>query len=979
MKADTARHLLHHLRDRHSEEVARLVRRAQLQMDFARGLTDLLDRADWRALLAEADALLDAVDPTVGLNGLWSAVSRMEALLAPIGEVAKQYTLWLTGHGHIDMNWMWSWPETVAATHDTLASVLSLMREYPELTYAQSQASVYAIMRDYFPALFDEIARRVKEGRWEVTASQWVEGDKNLAAGESLCRHLLLTRRAMSEWFDLEPEQVPIDWEPDTFGHPPTLPTILAKGAVRYYYSCRQGGGFDHERSGDPRPALYWWEGPDGARVLVNRETTWYNSYVDIGENVALPLLAFSRETGLTDWLLIHGIGNHGGGPTRRELDYFRQLTELPIYPTLRYGTVAGYLESIDGQCDHLPVVTGELNYEFTGCYSSQSLIKMANRLGENYLLETEALAAIAGRLRGLAVPRAKLADGWKKVLFNQFHDILPGSGVRETREHAMGEFQEVGAICGAAKRLAGTALGTGLNTAALLPDGHDADEERELLAAGHVNTPFSAGAGSAAGLTGLSRACGGGRRFLPFVVYNPSAWPRTQRVQVSLYDTNLPPGRIVARDEDGRAWPTLLTEQAHDWGHQRVTVSFEARDVPPLGYRTYLLCEGAADPMEAGVLFGRGDSLETPYVKVRVGRHHGALIDLTDQRSGAVFGGWRAETDQVLCGLWESIVEKPWLMTAWVLGEEDREAAKILRGGGTGLQGISRREGTWQPSGVPTPAVRVDWRGAVPGTQSSVRLTYDIAASEPRIDVTAEIDWREIGDGNRGIPGLIVGFPCESLEELTTRWEVPFGSIERALFDGQEVPTLRYAHVAGQAWGKYAGLTLLQDSRYSHSMRGHELRMRVLRSSLDPDHAPEVARQTLRYSLYLHDTPPTPADLARLGADWNHPFIVFPANLANGTLPTVQEGLRVTTPGVVLTALKQPEDGDGLVLRLVELNGEDTDAIVELSAELANGLTGASWLDVLERELIGGELSFDGRRLVVPIRANSLATVKLF
>ncbi|MBI5833490.1 MAG: hypothetical protein HZB16_14420 [Armatimonadetes bacterium] len=978
MKADTARHLLHHLRDRHSEEAAKLVRRAQVQMDFARGLTDLLERADWRPLLDEAEAVLAAVDPAAGLGALAAAVVQVEGLLGPVGEVAKGYRLWLVGHGHIDMNWMWSWPETVAATHDTLASVLSLMREYPELTYAQSQASVYAIMRDYFPALFDKIAQRVREGRWEVTASQWVEGDKNLAAGESLCRHLLLTRRAMADWFGLVPEDVPIDWEPDTFGHPPTLPTILAQGGVKYYYSCRQGGGFDHERAGDARPALYWWEAPDGARILVNRETTWYNSYVDIGENLAMPLLAFSRETGLRDWLLIHGIGNHGGGPTRRELDYFQWLRDLPIYPTMCYGTVAGYFAQIADQTGDLPVITGELNFEFTGCYSSQSLIKQANRLGENYLLETEALAAVTRRLTGVEVPAGRLNDGWTRVLFNQFHDILPGSGVRETREHALANFQEVGAICGAAKRVAGTTLAASLDTAALLPDTADAREERALLAAGSANTPFVAGAGSGSGLTGLSRAASGGRRFVPFVVYNPSAWPRTQRVSVSLYDVDLAPGRIVARDEDGHQQPTLLVEKAHDWGHERTTVTFEARDVPGLGYRTYLLCEGDADPQPAGVVYGGGDSFETPFYRVRVGRHHGGLIDLTDKRTGAVFGGWRAETDQVVTGLWESILEKPWLMTAWVLGEEDRAAASMLRGGGLGLQGISRRDGTWQPSGASTPVAHVDWRGAVPGTSSSVRLTYQFAATQPRIDVTAEIDWREIGDGSRGIPGLIVGFPCESLEDISTRWEVPFGSIERALFDGQEVPTLRYAHVAGQAWGQYAGLTLLQDSRYSHAMRGHELRMRVLRSSLDPDHAPEVAKQTLRYSLYLHDTPPTPTELARLGADWNHPLIVFPANLQDGTRPTVLEGARVTTPNVVLTALKKPEDGDGLVLRLVELDGQATEAVVELSAELAAGLRTAQRMDVLERELIGGEIRFDGRRLVVPITAHGLVTVGL-
>src|SRR5579871_480539 len=328
---DTRSRLLAALAERPGEEARAWLRRAELQLEFARAFAAALperETAGWSERIGKAQAQLETLDAGRGLEGLIAAVRAAEAEMEPIGRAAKQYKIHCVGHGHIDMNWMWSWPETVATTHDTFASVLRLMEQYPELTYSQSQASVYALTERYYPAMFEEIRRRVREGRWEVTAAHWVEGDKNLASGESICRHLLYARAYFAEKFGLQPEDVPVDWEPDTFGHAITVPTILAQGAVKYYYSCRQGGGFDHVRIGDARPPLFYWQAPDGSRVLVNRESTWYNSYVNIGDNIALPMVNFVKETGLTDWLNIYGLGNHGGGPTRTEIDYLLSLRE---------------------------------------------------------------------------------------------------------------------------------------------------------------------------------------------------------------------------------------------------------------------------------------------------------------------------------------------------------------------------------------------------------------------------------------------------------------------------------------------------------------------------------------------------------------------------------------------------------------------------------------------------------------------------
>lgn len=977
-------------------EVEALLRRATCQIDFAESFVNAklggnLDSVN------RAKQVLSAFDPKTGSFG--AAVAQVESELAEIGQLAKGFTVHLVGHGHIDMNWMWSWPETTSMTHDTFASVLSLMEQYPELTYSQSQASVYALIEKYHPAMFEQVKQRVKEGRWEVAAVHWVEGDKNIASGESLAHHLLYTRQYFQEKFGLSPEDIQLDWEPDTFGHANTIPTILAQGGVKYYYACRTGGGHHHPRVGEERPPVFWWQGPDGARVLVNRETTWYNSYVNIGENYALPMVKFCQETGLKDWLDVYGIGNHGGGPTRVEIEYFLESREWPCWPTVKFSTAQGWFRTAEKFiADHkldIPVIDHELNYEFTGCYTSQSAIKKANRFGENYCVEAEGLAAIRrgigfqpmGRTAFQAVTPEQDQDGpdthrleayatireaWINVLFNQFHDILPGSGVAATREHALGLFQETGAITGAIKQQVLTEIGSRVNSAALLPDTPDANEERELMSQGRANTPFVAGAGHNAWFSGISTTSGGGRRFLPYVVYNPCAWPRTEIVEVVLYDIDMNPELLVARDEKGVSYPTMVTSrpgQEWAWDHKSTRIVFIAKDVPAMGYKTFLICEGTPDA-EVPMVEAKGETeFETPCLTFgteRYGtRYHSVFVN------GVSHGISKGDP----LNIWEYVIERSRGMTSWVIGGQDYPIhlpAKSYRAVGT-----RRNEGSDDAKGSNF-AFIIDRTLEVPGTKSSVKLKHLVHGLEPRMDFIAEIDWREIGDPDQGIPGLKVRFYDGYADDpVVGVFETPYGSVTRSEplphtpSIHAEVPTLRYAHSGGR-------MTVLQDCKYGvDSSHWNTLSMRVVRSSFDPDHAPEVAKSKLRYSIVFHDHDPTPAELTRLGADWNHPLIVASATLQEGDLPASKSYVECLTPSVVLTTVKAAEDANGLILRLVEHNGQDTEAQVTLAPEMVKGFSKAEVCDLMERPT-GSIGSLSGQTLRVPIKANSFVTVRL-
>ncbi|MFQ3586393.1 MAG: glycoside hydrolase family 38 C-terminal domain-containing protein [Fimbriimonadaceae bacterium] len=941
------------------------VRRFELELEFAKSFASAVPHPpEWDRAIARAESAYASFDPAGGVAALETLLAEMESGLAELGKAAKGYTIHCVGHGHIDMNWMWSWPETVATTHDTFASVLQLMDLYPEFTYSQSQGSVYALTERYHPQQFEEIGRRVAEGRWEVAAVHWVEGDKNLASGESIARHLLYSRRYFEEKFGLGPEAIRIDWEPDTFGHANTIPNILAQAGVAYYYCCRPGGGHNHHRVGEPRPPVFWWQGTDGSRVLVNRETTWYNSYVNIGENIAVPMCPFVKETGLHHWLNVYGVGNHGGGPTRDEIDWYRELATWPIYPTVAFSTATRCFDAMAKEIEErrlpIPVLDHELNFEFTGCYTSQSAIKKANRCGENLCVEAESLEAVAVALGAPRSPEGQVREAWINVLFNQFHDILPGSGVTQTREHATGIFQETAAITGAIKRNAVRFIERGIDTASLIPDTIDGSAEREAMGESALPIPYGAGAGDGSGVTGLGKPGAGGRRFVPFVIVNPTPHPRSEIVDLSLFDHPFDAAQLVARDDTGRQVAVLSGPSEHYWGHTKTPVVVPVLDIPPLGYRTIVVMEGEPNAELPRILGLERDGFETPDLAFRMDRFTSGVASWHDKRTGQSGRG---------LGSWRFVTERPQGMTAWVLGAVQSDVP--LESRSFHVHGLWRNQGTDAPMGRGECFV-VRQHCVVPGTESTVTLTTLLHALEPRIDVEATVDWREIGTNERGIPGLVVDFGPFDAHAVVS--ETPYGVVERPVDLPTEFPSQRFVHLRGSK----GSMTVLNDSKYGFSIVDGRLQMRIVRSSFDPDHAPEAGqKQVVRYSVCFHSEPVRNADLVALGARWNHPVLVVPAQLHGGGGATTRGFVRSESPGVVVSVAKLADKGDGLIVRVVEMEGKSGEAVVQFEEEMLAGRTQAVVVDLLERPT-GDVAKMERNRVVLAVPAYGVRTVKI-
>jgi alpha-mannosidase len=921
---------------------------------------------DWEPLLLKAGQLV-AEALKKGSADVAALVQEAEGILEPLSPAAKEYCIYCCGHAHIDMNWMWSWPETVAVTYDTFSTMDALMDEFPDFHFSQSQASVYIAMQQYAPELFERIKQRVAEGRWEITASQWVEGDKNLASGEILARHLLYTRRYLKEAMGIPYDAIKIDWEPDTFGHCWTLPGLLARGGVSRYYHHRASGPRLRSMSSGETCQLFWWEGKDGRRILAYDDSpNGYNG--EIAPRMAHLIFAMERHTGLKDILWVYGVGDHGGGPTRRHLRAAQAMQGWPVWPQVKLTTTDDYYSTVERKIEEqgidLPVHRDEINFVFEGCYTSESRIKFANRKGECDLVDTEIAALVGSRACGLEYPASILEECWRRSMFIQFHDILPGSGVKETVEHAMGLFQENLANTGTIRTRALRAMAAKVDTSSLAP----------ACAEEGADTGLGAGVGNGAWWGGVSTLGAGECSADPFVVFNPAPSARNELVHLKVWNRELPDGKVVVRDGQGNAVPGQITERGNYWGHSFAVVTFAARALPPVGYRAYVVDVGSPTAGEPGVyvnetgrpVYGLGyvnAQLVNPvvmcneHVELVVSGEAGGIISLIDKSTGEEFtiGG--------VLGSLEREQEAPHGMTAWQLGTivnvVEPLADSVLRvlHGGPHMATVELTS---------------------KHNDSDYRLTITLASGSPRIDFQLDVNWLERGDPQTGVPALRASFPL-SIEDGKANFEIPCGSIERPT-DAGESPALNWVDLTGKALGGELpiGATLLNDCKYGHSVSDDTIRLTLLRSSYDPDPLPELGRHSIRYALVPHSGDLDLGDATHAGHAFNHPIVPVGTTVHEGDLPVEGSALEILAPNVMLSGLKKAEDDDALIIRLYEFEGRQTAARVRLSRVLAEPDSAAVETDLLEQPLDKSTAAMDGDVLTVTIPAFGIATVRV-
>ncbi len=309
---------------------------------YAEGKTEREQQLD-AAVKAVDFSPLDRSDQAAFDASLRLAQSKLE-LLNPW---LKQFTVRAIGNSHIDMAWLWPWTETVEVVRNTFRSALDLMREYPDFKFTMSSARTYEWMEEKYPDLFQEIEQRVKEGRWEVIGGMWVEPDLNMPAGESLTRQILIGKRYFQKKFGVD---IKIGWNPDSFGYNWQLPQIYKRAGIDYFVT--QKLLWAHEFTTFPYK-LFWWEAPDGSRLLTYFPRDYASPIEAEGMakdlSVWAPSIYGPQLSGTPEMMHLYGVGDHGGGPTRTMLDNAtRLMSSDTVFPKLQFSTATAFFQELD-------------------------------------------------------------------------------------------------------------------------------------------------------------------------------------------------------------------------------------------------------------------------------------------------------------------------------------------------------------------------------------------------------------------------------------------------------------------------------------------------------------------------------------------------------------------------------------------------------------------------------------------------------
>ncbi len=338
----------------------------------------------------------------------------------------KDKSLYLVCNAHLDPVWLWEWEEGAAQALATFRTAAELCDEFPDFIFNHNEALLYKWIDEYDKELFQKIKSLIKKKKWHVMGGWYLQSDCNMPCGESLVRQILIGKKYFREKFNVEPTTAV---NVDPFGHTRGLVQILKKSGYDSYLFCRP----DPERLRIPSDDFIW-VGYDGSQITAHRSPYHYNSPLGKTGKRILKWLRENKtkKTGLLLW----GVGNHGGGPSRKDLTHIKDLKNEVNDTNIIHSAPEDYFKKIKN--DRLPCFEKDLNPWAVGCYTTMSRIKQTHRKLENTYYMTEKMVSQAFLNSLMAYPKKELDDALEDLLFCEFHDILPGSCISEVEEYAL-------------------------------------------------------------------------------------------------------------------------------------------------------------------------------------------------------------------------------------------------------------------------------------------------------------------------------------------------------------------------------------------------------------------------------------------------------------------------------------------------------------------------------------------------------------
>lgn len=856
----------------------------------------------------------------------WDAVSQKEEFEESLSTLRQnlqsqipnpQSKIHLLGHAHLDLAWLWPVSETWEVAQRTFESVLKLQQEFPDLTFCHSTPALYAWIEQHRPDLFAAIKQQIAAGRWEVVGGMWVEPELNLISGESIVRQVLYAQRYVQEKFG---QLTTVAWVPDSFGFCWQLPQILKQGGIEYFVTQKL-----HWNDTTKFPyGVFWWRSPDGSQIFSLMSPPNTTGVMDTNPlTMASYAINWETQTNLKDAFWLPGVGDHGGGPTRDMLQVAKRSGQSPFFPRLEFTTAHGYLQHIKAQLEReqssrtlaepktsqqnppasavpespvsIPVWDDELYLEFhRGCYTTHAEQKRWNRRCEGLLYQAELFASLATLSSGADYPQIELEDAWKKVLFNQFHDILPGTSIPEVFVEANTAWQEVEQV--------------GLKIV-----------EQSLRAiASRIVLPLPPQPNAQ-----------------PLIVFNPLNWQRSELIAVSLQGTgdwgqqpintqHTNPQSTEASweiyDLSGQKLPSQLTEES--------TLLFLAKDIPSIGYRVFWLCP-IPIPHSPFAIPHSPDNfvLENEGLRVVVDPDTGDLSSVFDkkhQREVLSGAGNQLQAFQDSGQYWD----------AWNIDPNYVQH----RLPSTELKSIQ-----WMERGELRSRLRVVRQLG----QSQFCQDYILDTESPLLKIATTVDWQE-----RHVL-VKAAFPL-NLEANYATYEIPCGAVQRptrpqtpAEQAKWEVPALHWADLGDIGYG----VSLLNDCKYGYDAQPSQLRLTLLRSPCWPDAEADLGIHQFTYALYPHNGSWPSAGTVQRGYELNIPLIVINncpvGTYSHSTLQPMGRLLDLQAQNLVLMAFKQSEDASNQwIMRCYECEGESADLSLKSDLKLAI----AHSVDLLER-----------------------------
>ncbi|HSU95111.1 MAG TPA: glycoside hydrolase family 38 C-terminal domain-containing protein [Gemmatimonadaceae bacterium] len=546
------------------------------------GWAEIRDGAEW-ARYFTGDSSLAIPDSTIARQLLRSVLDPSKtayhallgewiARLTPASARIRRDTIDIVGHSHIDAAWLWQVSSGRDAIDATWATVTKLMAKYPDMHFAASSAQYYEWIEEQDPALLARIQALAKSNRWDPVGGWWVESDANIPSGESLVRQALYGQRTFTRLFG-KPSRVA--WLPNSFGFPWSLPQILRKSGFDYFVTEEMR--WNDTNHWPSRLDTFWWEGVDGSRIFTDMIYAYDH---DLAPRRLAKEFVVTRDSSASRRMLtVYGVGDHGGGPTMQMLDRARALQRIPTFPVVRQASPESSLARMRLDARAGPVLHDELYLEFhRGTYTTQAKTKRMNRELEALLGTAETAAALANA----PYPRDSLRAAWRRVLFNQFHDILPGTSIAEVYQDAARDYAQAQSSARGILEQSLRALAASMNT----------------------------------------RPRHGGDT--PYLVFNASGRARGGLVRIPL-EKDAVAGAVIARDALGHVLPSASLDSA---------LEVRVPNVPALGSALMFVGTAAAPSSSVSALHatGRARVLENDALRVEIDSATGNIARLYDK-----------------------------------------------------------------------------------------------------------------------------------------------------------------------------------------------------------------------------------------------------------------------------------------------------------------------------------------------------------